>query len=407
MKTKKLNAVTRFFCKSSGAYLPILEKCPSQVTKYFGMGVILWITAIMACFSGGYFITTVFSSGETENSWLGVGFALFWGLAIFFLDRYMVTSITIGEGFKKSILQATPRLLLAVCLGLIVSKPLEMKFFEKEINSEIIALNQSEYKTKLRGDSELEKSNLKLQNLEAEEKKLDSTLLSERTLVNKLQAEYYDELNGLGLSGKSGYGPQAKERRKLWEDAQVKYKTLELDSDQEKKKLKEEKERVARQIDEIRNGIQSPLNTNDGPLKRIEALHNITSQNTTLRIVDFLLSLIFILFEIAPILVKLSMKEGLYETALNSYEKKIEDGFEEMAKYKKHKTIFDFKKKTSGYNGDIIYFEEIKNKKREADKKIDLEVVKEYEKLEMEKLKNANFIKKRIKKINSFILNNK
>ncbi len=399
MESHKINKISRFFAKSAGAYIPVLEKCPSQVTKYFSMGVILWITAMMASFSGGYFINTIFTNDDTSISWLVFVFALFWGLAIFSLDRYMVTSIDINKGFRKSLLQATPRLLLALCLGIVVSKPLEMKFFEKEINSEIQSLNQSEYKNKLERDSDLNINAQDIRSIELKEKQLDSTLVVENMTVEKLKIDYFNERNGKGISGKNGYGPQAKQKEKLWEDSKLKYEGLEKSILKEKEALNTKREELNNMSITIRQRIEAPLNSNDGPLKRIQALHSITKKDIALQITDMLLSLIFILFEVAPIMVKLSMKKGLYEIALENYEKEREDDFTKDLDYNRHVKEYDFKKKVSAFNGEIIYSEEVKNSMRESKKKLDLDVIKEYEKLDRKDLKDEKVIRQRINEI--------
>ena len=41
---------------------------------------------------------------------------------------------------------ATPRIVIAVFLAIVISKPLELKIFEKEINAELITMEQEVFK---------------------------------------------------------------------------------------------------------------------------------------------------------------------------------------------------------------------------------------------------------------------
>jgi hypothetical protein len=124
------------FIWSSGANKDILSAVPTEKNKYFGIGGTIIFTALMASFAGGYAFFTAFKSVE-----LSVPFGIFWGMLIFNLDRYIVASFGVGDGkktiSKQELIEAAPRLAMAFILGLVISTPLELKLFEKEINVEI------------------------------------------------------------------------------------------------------------------------------------------------------------------------------------------------------------------------------------------------------------------------------
>lgn len=68
----------------------------------------------------------------------------FWsylGIIIFNLDRFIVSSTGKGDGTDsitwKEFFQALPRLLIALILGFTISKPLELKIIETEINVQL------------------------------------------------------------------------------------------------------------------------------------------------------------------------------------------------------------------------------------------------------------------------------
>src|SRR5256886_5915648 len=136
------NLLKRFLVRSSGA-TPELLYAPSYLTelnKYALLGALICFTAGFAALSGGYAAYTAFSDTAVATT-LGV----LWGLFIFTLDRLIVSgirkqqhepndtwSVWLGKSLRE-ILQAFPRLVLAVFLALVIATPLELKLFEREI----------------------------------------------------------------------------------------------------------------------------------------------------------------------------------------------------------------------------------------------------------------------------------
>lgn len=128
---KKLN---RFFWWCAGVNIDILEECPTEHSKYFGIGGTVFFTASMASLAGGYAFFTAFK----ESIW-AIFFGIFWGLLIFNLDRYIVSTIGKGNGTQKITKDewkgAAPRLIMAVLLGFVIATPLELKIFDAEIKT--------------------------------------------------------------------------------------------------------------------------------------------------------------------------------------------------------------------------------------------------------------------------------
>src|SRR6056297_3887837 len=105
-KKHKLNLFYQFFCWCSGARLYILEKCPSEYNKFFGIGAVVFMTGGLAAITGTYALYTVFS-----NLYIAIPFGIFWGFLIFFLDWYIVASLRKEKKFYKEIAGAAPRII--------------------------------------------------------------------------------------------------------------------------------------------------------------------------------------------------------------------------------------------------------------------------------------------------------
>ena len=131
-----MNSISRFLWFCAGAHISTLEKHPTDHNKYVGIGATIFFTGLFAALSGGYAMYFVFKGGDF--AWLfPIFFGLIWGLAIFNMDRYIVGSLDKNASSKKQLLQATPRILLAVMIGIVISRPLELKIFDKEIKEKL------------------------------------------------------------------------------------------------------------------------------------------------------------------------------------------------------------------------------------------------------------------------------
>ncbi|MGB1451087.1 MAG: DUF4407 domain-containing protein, partial [Marinirhabdus sp.] len=78
----------QFFIFCSGADTDILQDCSAgEKTKYAGIGATVFFTAVMAAIAGSYALYTVF-----DNLLPAVFFGVIWGLLIFNLDRFIVST---------------------------------------------------------------------------------------------------------------------------------------------------------------------------------------------------------------------------------------------------------------------------------------------------------------------------
>ena len=183
----------------SGAHQKLLKQFPSEHSKYSGLGAVLLATFVLATISAGYAIYTVF------GNWLWtIGFAIIWGLIIFNFDRFLVSTMRkYGVSRRKQIMMAIPRLALALLIGVVIARPLEMKIFEKEINVKMtknlhdkIRLNDSllamEYKNQLA-------------NAETERQRLLGRKLAIEDTLHNLQTAYLQEADGTGGSRAKRY----------------------------------------------------------------------------------------------------------------------------------------------------------------------------------------------------------
>ena len=97
----------QFFIICSGADTDILEGCSKgEQNKYAGIGATVFFTALMAFIAASYALYTVF-----DNMLAAIFFGFVWGLLIFNLDRYIVSTIKKTDNVVDELIQASPRII--------------------------------------------------------------------------------------------------------------------------------------------------------------------------------------------------------------------------------------------------------------------------------------------------------
>ena len=122
------------FWKAAGADRYLLEKSTySDQVKYMCLGGIIVATGVMAGIAGGYAFYTIFGprgSALDEEfsagvSLMSLGFGVVWGLMIYNLDRFIVSSTGKGDGTEAITWQefkgALPRIVMGAIIALTIS----------------------------------------------------------------------------------------------------------------------------------------------------------------------------------------------------------------------------------------------------------------------------------------------
>lgn len=418
--------INRFFWWCAGANIDILKKCPTDHAKYFGVGGTIVFTALMASFAGGYAFFTAFKSVTPS-----IFFGAFWGLLIFNLDRYIVSTIGKGDGTQKITKEewkiATPRLLMAVLLGFVISTPLELKIFETEIQTVverlkidkaeelknrdttfISSLNKiKERRVSIENDIEkltYDKANLannaglffqnSITELKNDLKNKNSLLDALQKKVNSAYSQYIRAKNdSLALNIinsrlgtlRARQGERNKARKEITE---IQVQITELNENkgnaivEEKNRIndllnnkQQEKERLDEQISakqitlDLKNdGYEQKTKNYDGFAAHLEAMGILTSWETTgenwweVKIpsmwwAKWLITLLFIFIEVAPVLFKLMAESGPYDDMMDRI---------------KHESFVREKQKISEINDEINTSIKISTEKNQN--KLDAEI---------------------------------
>ncbi len=301
----------QFFMLCSGADTDILKNCSKgEQNKYAGIGATVFFTAVMAFIASAYALYTVF-----DNVYTAVFFGLIWGLLIFNLDRFIVSTIKKTNNFKNEFLQATPRIILAVIIAIVISKPLEMKIFEKEINQ--VLLEEKNTMTLANKEQIATQYTPKTEQLKAEILGLKNEITSKEAETNALYDTYISEAEGTAGTKLLGKGPVYKEKRDKHDAALAELQQLKQTNAE---KIVALEARIAALDMEYADQItttQPIIDGFDGLMARINALDKLPW------LPSFFIFLLFLAIETSPIIAKLLSPKGAYDYKLEDEESAI------------------------------------------------------------------------------------
>lgn len=308
-----MDKITHFFLLASGADLKILEQCPSDRNKYAGIGATIFFTGLFAAMAAAFALFTVF-----DSYWIAILLGLMWGTMIFNLDRYIVSSMRKDSRSYREFLTALPRIVLAVVISIVIAKPLELKIFDKEIQSELIVMEQQVY---ARQEGELKiRYEATLAQLRQEVQALKSEIILKSSQRDALVLAAQQEADGTGGSRKKNLGPIYKVKKADAEQAEKELQALIMANSQRIAALEKRIDDTQREMNgEIASLVREKLN---GPAARMEALSRLTAQSQAMWWAHIFIMILFLIIESAPILVKLISRSGPYDSLLHITEHK-------------------------------------------------------------------------------------
>ncbi|WP_047246442.1 DUF4407 domain-containing protein [Maribacter thermophilus] len=297
-----------FFILCSGADSEILKTCSKgEQNKYAGIGATVFFTAIMAFIASSYALFTVF-----DNVYIAVFFGAIWGLLIFNLDRFIVSTIKKRNNFKQEFLQATPRIVLAIIIAIVISKPLEMKIFEKEINQ--VLLEQKNELTLANKEQLAQQYTPQIEKLNQEIVALKSEVASKEKETNALYDIYINEAEGTAGTKLLGKGPVYKEKREKHDAALSELLALKTANAEKIGVIESQIAVLNTEYAEVVKNSQPIIDGFDGLMARITALEELPW------LPSFFIFLLFLAIETSPIIAKLLAPKGEYDVKLEEQE---------------------------------------------------------------------------------------
>jgi Domain of unknown function (DUF4407) len=342
----------------SGADPLILAKAPREARKFTGVGGVVLTTAVMAAVSASFALHV----GVRAPLWLSAIIGLGWGLAIMNLDRWLVTAAQRRDRWYQNLTVALPRLCLALIIGTVISTPLVLWIFQKEINTELDVIHQQKVEanaTTLNNDPRFAGLPKLRDEIDSLQKVVDGTtptasvaddptVKSLQTQYDNLQTQYLNaerdaacELDGSCGSHSRGVGPAYQQKLQFANELKAQRDAVGAQLDQAKRdaatrlagvqgnEVDSAKTRLAAdraQYDQLTAQKKAESDTfarnnqeDRGLLAQLDALSRFTGENSTLRTAYLALLLFITAIEVLPVLAKFLMNLGppsLYDQIL-------------------------------------------------------------------------------------------
>ncbi len=301
----------QFFLFCAGVDASVLEKCPTDRNKYMGIGATVFFTGVLAFFSSGYALYTVF-----DSYLLSIAFGTVWGLMIFNLDRYIVMSMKSQGKWWRDAWVAFPRMVMAVLLAVVISKPLELKIFDKEIRTELAVMEQEVFKQQ--DDRVKDRYTAQILDLRSQIAQIKTEIGLKTAFRDSLATRAVQEADGTGGSKHANLGPIYRAKKAEADQAQAELDQLlaiQLPAIQAKEQAVQQQEMA------MQGGITSlDRSSYDGLAARIDALSRLSARSLAIFYASLFLTLLFVAVEIAPILVKLISSRSPYDYVLHQQE---------------------------------------------------------------------------------------
>src|SRR6218665_543005 len=379
----KSSAIMRFLWECAGGDRYLLERATySDQVKYMCLGGIVFATGAMAGLAGGYAFYTIFEPRGSaidnpisiQTIFLALIFGIIWGLMIFNIDRFIVTSTGKGDGTEAitigELKSALPRILMGMIIAMTISKPVEIRMFKTEID---IKLHEKQIEQK---QIYINKIDSTFNNDISNKKKEIQVFVDRKTQLEKFcdtlktRIDYQTE-NG-GCKGKCNeYKNQllnnqneSKAIENNFDYVRVKNELLTLGKDRDKKIADGEK---------VANGL-------DGLLERIKIAHEVAGFWISLFI-----TLLFMAIELTPIFFKLMLTKTTYDYLAENRDELMKAEYGIEVQYDKYKDKEGIERHlTINHEAERIIFE--KKMLTNIQKELTKYAVTKYKEREMKKI---------------------
>ncbi len=387
----KSGALMRFLWKCAGGDRYLLERATySDQIKYMCLGGIVFATGALAGIAGGYAFYTIFEERgsaienpvDMQTVGLSIIFGIVWGLMIFNIDRFIVTSTGKGDGTEAITLgelkSALPRILMGMIIALTISKPVEIRMFKTEID---IKLREKQLEQQAEYQAKVDKTFADREKLlVADFGKIESQRTDLLNRIKDYENQYRKETSeGMGGRGQ-GEGPVAKALKREQAKLEVELQRFDgANSDElnelniKKKELRLSKEKERGNNEKIANGL-------DGLLERIKIAHEVAGFWISLFI-----TLLFMAIELTPIFFKLMLTKTTYDYLSENRDELIraENGIEVKYDFYKDKLGIE-RHLIVNHEADKLIFEKIKV--TEIQKELTAYAVQKYKEREQKKI---------------------
>jgi hypothetical protein len=271
-----------------------------------GNGLFVLIVGIFAFFSATYALRTALGA-----NWIAFVVAAVYSTLIMFIDREIVSATSKNKGMIIT------RLVMAVFIGLVVSVPIELRIFEKQINQELKRIQNTDNSPYLAKKQQAEaqyRDRIVAKEKQIQELETEAGKLGDRVSNEVLQSD--QQITGV-VPGtlRPGIGPVY---RRLKEQAEEKAGQLKQ-AREDYNKLKTDEQNELKRIEDEYNKQEIP--PADDLLSRYVALGAVKQdpqRGWDAWTMAWGVRLLLIMLELTPALIKVLQEENEYDALLRA-----------------------------------------------------------------------------------------
>jgi hypothetical protein len=344
----------------------------------------------MAGLAGVYAFYTIFETrgSAIENSvdlntvFLAIFFGIIWGLMIFNIDRFIVTSTGKGDGTEAitigELKSAFPRIIMGVIIAMTISKPVEIRMFKTEIDIKLREKQleqQAEYQTKV-DKTFADREKLLDKEFGSISKERDD--LNDR--IKNAEKEYIDQLNGRVEGSVPGDGKLAGALKSKLDDLTNQLVQFDNKNGKNLAELNKRKDELRTAKENERGNNEKIANGLDGLLERIKIAHEVAGFWISLFI-----TLLFMAIELTPIFFKLMLTKTTYDYLAENRDELLKAEYGIEVQYDKYKDKEGVERHlTINHEAERIIFE--KKMVTNIQKELTEYAIQKYKEKEMKKI---------------------
>lgn len=324
-ESPKAGRLMKLFWKAAGADQYILERSTySDQIKYFCLGGIVVATGVMAGLAGGYAFYTIFAPKDPVTGDLVFSksdlisssiFGIIWGLIIFNIDRFIVTSTGKGDGTeeitKQELRSALPRMFMGIVIALTISKPIEIRMFQTEIQTRLTEIKED--KKKDNAEKVENRFIKKLENKDAEITKIEYEVKQSQNKYDELEKDINSLQTGTGkYSGTPcTRGENCPTHSQLYQSkksAKRDFDALSKSTESDLKRLKRERKQIIDNKEKELKNLDINAEGLNGLALRIRLAEEVAGPW-----ISWFITLLFMVIELTPIFFKMMLIKGPYD----------------------------------------------------------------------------------------------
>lgn len=312
--------LSNFFIWCAGSDTDLLAHCSQKErNKHVGFGTLVLVPAVLALISMSFALSTI----EVINDYPLLYFlgGLIWALIIFSFDRFIVSTHIRKMSNKKELKNPAffLRLGFALILGIVISHPLVMFYFDGSINDQITQ-NMVTEKENIQNkyDLRIEALDLQLNQLDSiEQQKVNERNDQAEVVAKEIDGEVIKNAKGqVVTTGLYGKGPSAENKIKQLSILEQELAILRNDQAKQKKALTIEIDSIKKE----QSAAIAAFSVSYDYLNKEMALEQLKENNAIVRWTQYFLILLFVLVDILPFIFKTFSPFGMYDRILHDDE---------------------------------------------------------------------------------------